>query len=377
LSFFDEADDEPQPPRRTQSRRPRSAPRSSGGRGNGRPPRSPQQNVQNRRLIAVGVVIVIVILMAVLIHGCESSQTTSSLKSYSNSVSALISASDRNGARLFDTLEHAKGSSLTNELTGELNNARDQLEQAQDFSVPSQMSDAQQNLIQVMTQRSDGIHQIDANISSAMDKDTSKDGVNALAVGTSLLYSSDVVYKNYVTHQIAMALHGDDITICPSAGTCGAGEVAINPGQIVPALGWLQPTYIATKLGSKLPSTDLNGDQPGLHGDEINSTKTTVNGTTLSTDETTTITQSGPPTFVVSVTDAGNYTQDPTCKVTVDNITATSTTGAISSKGTGSCTVKLPKKVPAGTWTVTATIERVPREVNITDNTATYTVDFQ
>jgi hypothetical protein len=379
LSFFDEADDEPQPSPRTQSRRPRSAPRSSGGRGNGRPPRNSTQNVQNRRLIAAAVIVVVVILMALLIHGCESSQTTNSLKSYSNNVSALISASTDNGARVFNTLEHSKGATLTNELGIQLRNARDQLSRAEDFSVPGQMSQAQQNLLLAMSQRYDGIHQIDANIASALNKDTSKDGVNALAVGTSLLYSSDVVYKTYVTREIARALHGDDITICPSGSvsSCDDGAVAINGGQIVPSLDWLNPNDIASNLGSQLPQTDFNGTQPGLHGDQINASATTVNGTTLSTAGTTTITQNGPPKFVISVTDGGDFTQDPKCSVAIGNISATSSTGPIHSKGTGSCTVTLPKKVPAGTYTVTVDVGRVPKEQNIQDNSAQYSVEFQ
>jgi hypothetical protein len=44
---------------------------------------------------------------------------------------------------------------------------------------------------------------------------------------------------------------------------------------------------------------------------------------------------------------------------------------------TSTCNVTLSSPVPAGTFQVTVTVGKVPLETNLTNNTATYTVDFQ
>ncbi len=386
MSFFDDAEDEPQPSPRTPPRRPRTTSRPPRGRGSGggRSSGGGQPNIQNRRLIAIGAVIVVVIILALLIRGCEANQTTNSLKTYSNDVSALISNSDLNGSRVFLTLSNDKGTTLSNNLDQQLKTARNQLTQAQNLSVPGQMSDAQQNLLAVMTQRQDGIHQMAANIASALSKSTSKDGVNELAIGTSLLYSSDVIYKNYVTRQIAKALNGDGITVCPpgTGATCANGSVAINTGQIVPSLSWLSPSYIAAKLGS--PSSGVNGTQAGLHSDEVSTSGTSIDGTQLTYGSTTTITQSGAPKVTMTITNNGHWPEDPSCSVKISSSTAT-VANATSKQGpgtlepgkSGTCTVAMPSKIPAGTYTLVARVDAVPKEVVNTNNTATYSVTFQ
>ena len=65
------------------------------------------------------------------------------------------------------------------------------------------MADAQTALLKVMELREQGIGEIAKNIQKAEQRSTSKDGVYDITVGTSRLYGSDVVYKRYVTTEIA------------------------------------------------------------------------------------------------------------------------------------------------------------------------------
>jgi len=323
------------------------------------------------------VIVVIVIVMALLIHGCEVSQTNSSLKNYNADVDALITASDNNGAAMFSDLESGDLTSHTSGLQTKLNilanNARKQLAQAQSYSPPSAMSGAQSALVQVMQMREQGISQIAKHIPAAAQKKTSRDGVYDISVGTSLLFSSDVFYKTFVTPEIAKALNAAGI---PIGGTTGA---QINSGQIVTDLGWLQPTFIQEKIGARLSTAAANANNaaPGLHGEILN--HVSVGTTQLSPTGTNTIPASPAPTFTVNVTDGGNFDEYQVgCTVSVKGLSDTGTTAipVIRKHQTTNCSVTLPSPPTPGTYPVTVRVAKVPGETYLSDNAATYTVTF-
>jgi hypothetical protein len=380
LSFFDEADEtEPNP--RPETRRPRSMSRprqQRSGRppgGSGRPPGSQHpQDVQTRRLVAVGVVVVIVILLAVLVKSCSSSATTTSLKNYNASVYNLISASDANGVAVFRNLSDGPLSS-TNLLTSQVQQADKQLSQAEQLSVPSQMAAAQSYLVSVMKLRAQGIEDMAANAAQAASSKTSKDAVYNISVGTSKLFGSDVVYKTSVVTNIAKALNADGIHVGTSAGQPNQ----INPGQIVTDLGWLQSSWIADKIGAQQSTAQANknNDQPGLHGHSLNFV--TVDGTQLSSTSTNTIPANNARTWVLNVTNGGDFNEfDVGCSVTIAGLsdTGTSSIPETVKQQSANCTVTLPSDPTPGTYSVTARVAKVPGETNLTNNVITYSVIF-
>jgi CARDB len=336
--------------------------------------------VQTRRLFAVGVIVVVVILAALLIHGCESSAAKNSLKTYNANVNTLITASDNNGAQLFKDLSSGPLNSTTvgplqTNLDTLLNNARTQLGKAKGFSTPGQVAAAQTALVSVMTLRYQGIEQIANSIQAASNKGTSKDGVRDISVGTSQLYASDVRYKTFVTTGIAAALNGAGIPI----GT-GAGAQQINPGQLVTDLGWLQSTFITEKIGAPVSTTaaNVNNAAPGLHGHVLN--YVTEDGTQLDPTGTNTIPSSTTaPTFTLNLTNGGNFNEyQVECKVSIEGLsdTGTSTIPETTAGQTTTCSVQLPSPPPSGTYRVTAEVVPVPGETNKSNNYMTYAVTF-
>jgi hypothetical protein len=323
------------------------------------------------------VIVVVVIVMALLIHGCEVSQTNTSLKNYNADVNALITASDNNGAAMFTDLESGDLTSNTSGLETKLNiianNAREQLQRAQSYSPPSAMSGAQSALVQVMQLREQGISQIAKHIQASANKKTSTDGVYDISVGTSLLFSSDVFYKTFVTPGIAKALNAAGI---PIGGSTGA---QINAGQIVTDLGWLQANFIEEKIGAQLSTTAANANNtaPGLHGHQLN--YVSVGTTQLSTTGTNTIPASPAPTFTLNVTNGGDYNEyDVGCRVSVEGLsdTGASTIRETFKGQTTNCSVTLPSPPTPGTYHVTAQILKVPAEKNLANNVMTYAIDF-
>ncbi len=65
-------------------------------------------------MIAAGVVVVVIIAMALLIHGCQVSQTNNSLKTYAANVNSLVHDSNQNGRNMFGVLQ--KGELNSNQI---------------------------------------------------------------------------------------------------------------------------------------------------------------------------------------------------------------------------------------------------------------------
>jgi hypothetical protein len=369
LSFFDETDEPTIAPRTTPRRRPPS--RGGGGR---RPP-SDQQAIQVRRAIAAGAILVVVILIVLGVHSCQISARNSSLKNYNNNVASLIQQSDQTGSQLFNQLSSGGGANNATNLQNQINqtrvNAESQLSHAKGLDVPDEMRNAQTNLLLALQMRRDGIANIALQIQPALGTSTSKDAVNAIAAEMARFYSSDVIYKDYTIPEIVAALHSAGI------GVGGTNGQTIEPGQFLPDLGWLTPTFVATKLGASIP-TPSGKPAPGLHGHSLDSVS--VNGTTLQTGSTNTISASPPPAFTLHFTNSGQNTENNVVlKVSVSGTSVSGQTIVPQTTAGQSTTgqVTLSSSPPKGTYTVTAEVVPVPGEKNTANNSLSFPVTFQ
>jgi hypothetical protein len=324
-------------------------------------------------------IVIVVVAMALLIKSCQSSATTSALKNYNASVSQLISQSDATGSQVFSYLRGAStNQNVATDIASDAGQARNELSAAQALSAPGAMAAAQSNIVLTMQMRYDAIESIANNIPEAIGGDiaAAKSAVTSLAVATSYLYASDVVYKGYATDEIAKALNGDGIP------TTGLNAVTINGGQVVSDLSWLQAAYIATEIGAKVPGGVGSGvntltGEPGVHGHILNFVS--VDGTQLSSISTNTISASPAPTFTLNLTNGGVWTEyDVECKVSItgQNDTGTTTISETTAGETTSCTVTLPRVPSTGQYNVTAEVVPVPGESNTANNFLNFGVDF-
>jgi hypothetical protein len=324
--------------------------------------------------VAAVILLGALILIVLGVHSCQVSARNSALKDYTNSASSLIQQSDQTGGGFFALLTPTAAGNVTS-LQNSINQARAsaaaQLSRAQKLSVPDEMKAAQANLLLTLEMRRDAITNIATEIQPALGTSTNKDAINAIAAEMARLYASDVVYKDYTTPKIASALHGAGIAVG------GANGESIAGGQFVSDLGWLSPAFVATRLGTKLPTA--NGKPaPGLHGHELNSVS--IAGTTLQTGSTNTVPASPPPTFTLHFTNTGQNTEtNVVCKVSVSG-TSDSGQKVVAQTTAGqptTCQVTLGSAPSPGTDTVNATVEPVPGEKNIANNTLSFPVTFQ
>jgi archaellum component FlaF (FlaF/FlaG flagellin family) len=320
------------------------------------------------------VIIVVLILIILGIHSCQISSRNSALKDYNNGVNSLIQQSDNTGSQLFDQLSGGGGASnataLQNDLNITLAAARKELGDASKLNAPSQVSTAQQHLLFALQMRVDGITKVDNQIQPALNTSTSKGAVNQIAAAMAYLYASDVVYIGYTEPEIAGALN--------TALGANNGET-YNGGQFLPDLGWLTPTYVATKLGASLPAPPNAKCVSGqLVGQALNFAS--VGGTQLQTGATNTVAASPPPTFTLNVTNGGKTTLTGVklkVSVTGTSVTGTGTIPQTTPGETTTGTVTLSSTPPTGTFPIVATVVPVHCETNTSNNSMTYSVTFQ
>jgi len=104
-----------------------------------------------------------------------------------------------------------------------------------------------------------------------------------------------------------------------------------------------------------------------------------VDGTQLDPTGTNTVSASPAPTFDLNFTNGGQTDEyDVGCEVTVEGLSDVGTATFTETKpgGTYDCYVKLPQSPPSSDYQVTATIEKVPGEKNTSDNSLTFTIQF-
>lgn len=326
-----------------------------------------------RRGVAVAALVVVIILIVIGVHSCQVSSRNNSLRDYNNNVATIIQDSNQTGKQFFDSLSTGRGSggavNLQNQIDEAGVTANKQLDRAKGINVPGEVKDAQRNLLLALQMRRDGITNIAQQIQPALSNATSRDAVNNIAGQMAKFYSSDVVYKSYTLPLIAGALKNASIS----------GQ-QFNAGQFLPSLQWLTPTFIAQTLHVSSPSGSSGNARPapGLHGHSLDSV--TVGGTTLQTGSTNTIPASPPPSLTLNFSNGGTNTEhNVACSVTLSNsqISGHATVPETSPGQHATCNVTLNSSPPAGSYTLTAKIAKVPGEKNTDNNTLSFPVTFQ
>jgi hypothetical protein len=326
-----------------------------------------------RRIIAGVVIVIVIVLILIGVSSCSSSANKSALESYTSNVNSLIKQSQSNSKTLFKLLTSGVSSSnavtTQNQINKVAQNASDVLSSARKQSVPSKAKTAQANLVQALTLRYDGLISIAKQIQPAVGSSISSTAVSTIAGDMARFYSSDVLYKLYSVPELAEALH--------SAGAIvgGADGVQINGAQFLPSLSWLTPTFISNTLGVSAGSGSGSGSSaagPLPHGSELKTVS--FNGAQLQSSGNT-VPGKPAPTFTLNFTDSGASTEhNVVCKVTVGSASGQKVVSELTAGSSTSCSVTLTSSPPAGSATLTATIEKVPGETDTGNNTQTFPV---
>jgi hypothetical protein len=375
LSFFDEADE----PRRTIRQR---RPSSSGGGGRHRPPMD-HQTLLVRRLVAAGAVVLVIILMVVFIKSCADSRRTAALKDYNRNVRTLVEESKNSVSKpFFQALTGASGRQQKDvqETINQLRSvAEEELNQAQRLDVPGAMGTAQDDLELALSLRRDGVQKVADMIQQALGKSAAAGtAVNQIAGQMQAFNASDVLYSQRVAPLILKGLKDDGISASYD-GT--AGEQVLPYSDFLPSISWMDPTYVGTQLGASTSGGATGTPAPGLHGHQLDSVS--VGGTDLTPGGSNRIPATPPPTFTVTFTNGGENNETGvvvTVEVTGNGapIKAQKTVPTTTAGQQMSTDVQLPKSPPTnGAVTIKVTVEKVPGEQSLDNNTQSYPALFE
>jgi hypothetical protein len=256
--------------------------------------------------------------------------------------------------------------------------AEKHLGQAEDLSVPGEMTSAQRSLLIALELRRDGLDFVARQIRAALgdEGDAAEEATTAIAGQMQAFLASDVLYDARVRPLIVRALAEAEI---------GGQQTADS--NFMPDIAWLQPDTVADRLGGG-GGGGGNGDDagddepsPGLHGTGLASVS--VGDTTLSATEPNRLAAGGPPTFNVQFANQGESDeQDVDVVVTVSaggrTIRGTDTVDSVAQGATATASVRLDRTPPTGTAvTIKVEVKAVPGEEKTDNNEQEYQALFE
>jgi hypothetical protein len=326
-----------------------------------------------RRAVALGAGALILILLVVGVKGCLNSRTENALRDYNRNVTGIAKDSDQEvSKRLFELL-NASQSSNAIDLAQNVNQIRSDADadvsRARNFDVPDDMKDAQLHLLEALTFRAEGVRVVAEQLKNITGSGAQA-AADRIAGAMSEFLASDVVYAQRVVPFVAQGLASHDIK-----------DQQISGSRFLPDIQWLDPAFVRKQLTGKGAGRTSSTPAPGTHGHGLLDVK--VNDVTLQPGGVLNRVAGGAnPVFAVHFQNQGENDEfDVAIKVSVsggprpvvkriDQTTHGVTAGVVVQVPLGGTP---PLNTPVR---VTVQIVPVPGEVNVTNNTSTYTVIF-
>ncbi len=205
------------------------------------------------------------ILFLLLLRGCLGAREERGLKDYVRDVRAIADQSGSQSEEMFKTLsEPGRGVSdvdRENSLKGLRAQAEQLVDRARnDIDAPDDLKAAQENLIETLEFRRDGIGKVVDILPTALSGQEKKQGAQRLADQMGFFLTSDVIFAARVRPNMDSVLREKEII----------NEVQLPESQFLPDRAWLIPDEVTKLLkgGGKSGSSDRSDEEasPGLHG---------------------------------------------------------------------------------------------------------------
>lgn len=375
MSFFDDLDDKP---------RTRSRPRIPAGAGRGGPPAHggadrDSQTLLVRRAVALGLALILLVLLVVIVKGCVDSQAEQSLKDYNRNVADLAAASDRDVAAPLLTVLSSAASKTQQEAQNAVLQYRvaadQQIKRAEGFDVPDEVVEAQRDFLLVLELRRDAVAGVAAQIQPALAKGSGAAAATRLIAGKLQNFlASDVIFSQRVFPLIRNALTAKGIAVG------GTGE-PVPQSRSLTDLGWLNPSFVAGKLGSTGTTGPSGPVAPGIHGHSLESVS--VGNITLQPGGNNRVPAAPLPVFAVKFANGGDNDETNVrirLRISAAGVKTINLTHAVArtpKHSTVTAMLGLTSKPPTGSVVnVRVTIVGVPGEKNLDNNVQTYPVLF-
>lgn len=340
------------------------------------PPSDPQQLIV-RRVAALVVGVLVLVLLVLLVNGCLSSRQEQALKNYNRDVSTVIRDADSNADAFYDTL--SGGDQPSTDVQSEINQLRFRAQaltkQAEGIDVPGDMRPAHRNVLLSLSLLQEAMGKVAEKLPAALSSDsaTAVPAVRAIAGEIQAFDAANVVYNRRGAALIKQVLDDNEI-----------GGQTIQNASFVQNYGWLQPSTVARRINSDAGrgagDAGTSEPAPGLHGHGL--LGVSVGDVTL-TSGSNRIPASSSVTFAVKVANQGdNAETDVRVRVRIrgagDPISVQKVIDQTMAKTETTVSVPLGEAPPIGqAVTVTVEVLPVPGEKNTTNNSVSYPTLFE
>ncbi len=301
------------------------------------------------------------------VKGCLDARKNRALSDYSRNVTQIVEETKQTSNAFFEKLSGPGDLSVT-DFVAEVNADRSAMDsyaaRVDGLDTPGDMGQAQDSLELVYELRSSAMNTIADKVSTALGDVGSEQATAAIARQMQVLLASDVLYAQVTRPEINGVLADN-----------GINDSDVPKSVFVPeGSKWLDEDAVSSALGSVSGSS--GSATPGVHG--LGLVGTSLNGTELAAETTTSVAVEGTPEVEVEVQNQGDSTENGiTVSVTVDG--GNTLQGTIDSLAAAeSQTVSIPlTPAPKGEATLEVEVETVPGEQVSTNNEASYTVAFE
>jgi hypothetical protein len=333
-----------------------------------RPRRRPErQQILLRRGLALGGGLLLLILIVLGVKGCLDARKNRELSDYARNVTQIVEETDTTSKSFFEKLEEPGGLSVT-EFINQVNTDRSAMDsyasRVDGLGAPGDMSHAQNALELTYELRASAMNEIAEKMSTALGDVGAEQATRNVAMQMRKLLGADALYAAVVRPEIngVLAANGIEGSDVPKS-TFLADETR-----------WLDESEVSAALGSVSGSS--GGSLNGVHG--LGLISTSVNGSELTAESTTSVVSEGTPEVEVEVANQGESTENG-INVSVSVSGGTTLSGTIDSIGAGeSETVAIPlTPAPSGEVTLEVKVDTVPGEKVSSNNEASYNVAFE
>ena len=330
--------------------------------------RAPEpQQLMARRLVAIVVGLLILVLLVLGVKGCLNARKQRSLENFASDVTSLAHSTNQVSKDFFDELNNpgASGLGLTQSLDNSAGSAEGLLQRAEQLSTPGEMATAKSDLVLAYQLRRDGISGFSAALATGAGNGTKPSDAAATAVyHMKEILAGDVLYV-HAKDEMDQVLSDQNID-----ATIPESVFMQEPTR------WLDPAQIEPLFASAGGSGVTGSPCPPKETCGLGITAASMGGIALSTTAPATVSGSS---VDISVQNQGTI-KETAVQVSVRATGSASQTKTIPSIDAGATkTVTVPlKPAPASGKSVKidVNVTPVPGEHVTTNNKATYDVTF-
>ena len=333
-----------------------------------------------RRTLAIGAALLVLILLVLAFRGCLNARNERAIKDYVSQSSELIDQSKLEGNQLFELLSGSGDQDDAVDAANVVNGLRSEsttlVDRAHDLDTPDEVSAAQDNLVDALELRRDGLAAVANALPGALADEEQRESTGDVAEVMQVFLASDVLLKYRFRPNLQRALEEEDLT----------GEVSVpRPRELefVPDVQWADPDFVADQVAGLRGGGGGAGDEPaapGLHGNGLGTV--TLGGVALVPGASATVPLADDLSFDVQVVNQGeNNETDVNVTVTVgegndaDVVEEQIPEIAVGEQQT--VTIPLGSRPPTGeNVAVTVEVEPVAGEEMTDNNVAEFTVIF-